>query len=127
MYQLIYYYTLWHYSTALRDLVRVSSNLVWFCIQFFSFATLTYTFFAPFHRLNEGYARGFELNAWAQTFVLNMLMRIVGVCARTVVLVIGTIVLCVVVAGATFMFCVWLLAPLLLLFLVGSSFVFLAL
>ncbi len=121
---LVYEYAVWHYGTALRDQVRIASNFVWFCKEFFSFSILVRTFFSPFHRLDEGYAKGFRPGAWAETFLLNMLMRIVGAGARTVVLIVGALVTSLVCIGAVLVFVVWLLAPIFLLFLVVSSFVF---
>lgn len=84
------------------------------------------TLFVPFHRLNEVSGKKLDLSAWAQAFVINMLMRIVGMLLRITIIVLGLVFLILtVVVGAAF-FLVWLAAPLFVVTLVGFALTFLA-
>lgn len=124
---LCYNYVVWHYSRAVVDLFRNWSNMVWFVFTFFSLPLLFRTLFAPFRRLDEGYEKGFNPEQWAGTFIVNTLMRFVGACVRLFVIVLGIVVLAVVLCGGFFLLLTWLVAPLLVVLLVGIGFTFLTL
>jgi len=112
------YYIRWHYSQGIVDLIGVVRNFIWFFYTFFSIPLLLKTLFQPFERLGERYSKGFDIGAWAQVFVVNSLMRAVGVLLRLFLIFMGIIfIISTVVIGLLFLVA-WILAPLLLFFLV---------
>lgn len=108
-------YLLWHYSIALLDFARATSNLFWFLAHFFSLELILKTFFVPWKRLGE--AQGM----WVGRFVVNSAMRVIGVGMRLLLLVCaaGSFVLlaCLIIIA----FALWLALPfvIIILFMVG--------
>lgn len=104
-------YIIWHYGKALTDILRVWKNFFWFIFNFFSISLLLQTLFSPWQRLDENYTKGFDIEALASTFVVNVLMRLVGAFMRLFLIIMGLIcLLFVVVAGVAF-FVLWIFAP----------------
>ena len=114
-------YLMWHYTSAIKDFLKVSGNFVWFFYHFFSIPVLVETFFSPFKRMGEQYKKGFDIGAFLGTFVVNTLMRIVGVISRTLVIGVGIVTIILVVTLSLALFGVWLILPALVptLFLMG--------
>lgn len=119
------YYLLWHYSRALSEMYHVWGNILWFFYNFFSIPLLLSTLFAPFKRLDEGYKKGLHVEAFFETLIVNMLMRLVGAFMRVTIISVGIIVLALVCVGYVFVLVAWLLAPLLALGLFTAACVFL--
>ncbi|MCK5060047.1 MAG: hypothetical protein KAR00_02805 [Candidatus Pacebacteria bacterium] len=117
------HYLVWHYTRAIKDFFKVFRNFIWFFYHFFSIPVLARTLFSPFRRMGEQYKEGLDIEAFFETFVVNTLMRIVGVVARIFVIGAGivTIVLAVVLGIA--LFGVWILLPAFVptLFLMGIT------
>ena len=71
--------------------------------------------------MGEEYKKGFDLEEFGATLVVNGLMRIVGFLMRLVIILIGSIVfLCVVVIGLA-SFVVWAALPFLSVFLFAKG------
>lgn len=105
-------YILWHYTKSLKTGLRLWVNFIVFTFHFFSVPLLFRTYFLRFGRLGEEYKGGFDVENILTTFVVNSLMRIVGVLIRTVVILVGLIAtLLVIVLGAILMVA-WILLPL---------------
>jgi hypothetical protein len=119
-------YLNWHYSSALRNLVQIWSNFVWFIYHFFSLGVLVRTLFSPWRRLDEGYQKGLEPEAWFETLILNTLMRAVGLFIRSIFIILGLAALLVTVALVVPALVVWLLLPPIVagLFFGGLIFIF---
>lgn len=123
MFTLAFYYVRWHYSQALRDLLNIVGNFVWFFYEFFSIPLLMKTFFVPFHRLEDDRKKRnmLDFGAIAEGIIVSLLMRIVGVIVRTTLIVMGiTFIVLSIVFGAC-MLVIWLCAPLFLVFIVLSA------
>jgi hypothetical protein len=86
---LLEHYFSWHYGQAYRDIYGVWMNFVWFCFHFFSISELLGSLFQPWKRMGEEYPRVPDLKIILQTFVVNLLMRFVGVMVRLLVIGIG--------------------------------------
>lgn len=119
------YYLAWHYSRALHEMYGVFGNFIWFFYNFFSIPTLLATLFAPFKRMDEGYKKGLNLEAFFETLIVNTLMRLVGMFLRLVLILMGIISLALVCVGYVFVLVAWLFAPLFALGLLASALLFL--
>ncbi len=119
MAQLAFYYFRWHYTQGTIDLVNNVINFLWFILNFFSIPLLLRTFFVPFHRLQETATKGFNIEKWAEAFMVTLLMRLVGALLRTFLILIGVLLLTVVFVGGSILLFTWLLLPVFLFFLVG--------
>lgn len=108
---LIPFYGKWHYTQAFRDLYRNWKNFIIFVLYFFSLRLLLRTWLSPFGRLNEEYKKGFELEDFLETLVVNILMRVVGFVLRTFVILTGIFALILVILLGPVVFVLWALAP----------------
>ncbi len=108
-------YVKWHYGQGLRELFGVTQNFLWFIVHFFSFKLLLKTLFTPWKRLGENYEGGFDLSAFASTFIVNGLMRTVGFVTKTLVLLVGSISYLLAIIFSFFIFIIWVLAPIILM------------
>ncbi|OHA16378.1 MAG: hypothetical protein A3H57_00665 [Candidatus Taylorbacteria bacterium RIFCSPLOWO2_02_FULL_43_11] len=115
-------YVVWHYTMALRDLERNSSNLLWFIFHFFSVGVLLGTLFSPWKKLSKDESSHHP--TFFSNLAVNVLMRVVGFFVRTITIVMGLI--CFIIGTFLFiaLFVVWLFLPFLVVisFLYGVSF-----
>lgn len=120
-------YFVWHYSQALLDILRVWGNLMWFVGHFFSTPSLFKTFFSAWKRMYEEYPKkgNFDLEYMAGTFLVNIIMRIVGMVIRAVFILISLLGMFIVLFGGVLFVAFWIVAPiaLVILFTSGLSFV----
>jgi hypothetical protein len=121
MIPLAFYYIRWHYSMAIRDLVGIIGNFFWFFYELFSIPLFLKTFFVPFHRLEEQKTKAFKPEIWFENFVVNTLMRLVGAGLRTVLILFGVLFLVLTFIIGSLVLVTWILAPLMLTFLVASG------
>ncbi len=113
------YYAKWHYGRGITELVFNLKNLVIFVFNFFSIPVLLRTLVSPWERMGESYKKGFDLESWAETFVLNSIMRFVGLLIRTITIFLGLILSSISFLLAILVFLSWILMPFLLLFFLG--------
>jgi len=119
-------YFLWHYTTALRDLIGLWGNFLWFVLNFFSVGLLARTLFSPWRRLKEyKRSRGLDLGEALGNAAVNLIMRLVGVFVRAATIIAGLVVGVFVLASGVVAFFVWLAMPAVLLALIGGGFAFL--
>ncbi len=114
----VLHYINWHYTVAIIDLIRIVRNFIWFFYNFFSISILLKTLFSPFNKLGEGYKKSLKPTKWAETFLINTLMRIVGALLRSVLILLGIIFVILTAVLGTVFFFVWLLAPIFVLVLI---------
>ena len=114
-------YIKWHYGRGLKELFAVFGNFLWFVSNFFSFKLLLKTLFYPWKRLGETYEGGLNLNAFASTLIVNGLMRAVGFCTKTLVMLVGLVSYVLLLIFSFFIFVIWVLAPIILLGSVALS------
>ena len=118
---IIPYYLSWHYSQGLLDYFRIWKNLIWFLWNFFSIKILIRTFFTPFERLQEKYAGGLDMESLAASIIVTTLMRVVGMLARTVIIIFGLITLTTFTLAGFIGIFIWLLLPMIILGLIVVS------
>lgn len=101
----------WHYTIAYHDIFRVWTNFMWFVYHLFSVPVLLRSLFSPWKRMDMRYQKGLNIEDWAGTFVVNIMMRIVGAIARFVIILIGTLGLIIFGIGGLCILLVWALLP----------------
>jgi len=117
-------YLLWHYSRAYRDLIHVWGNLVWFVLNVFAIPRHLFTLLAPWHRMLEPRTGRFDIEAWAERVVVNIMSRIIGLIVRVVVIIAGLVSLLTTGVAGLALLIVWAALPLLpaLFLLLGVTF-----
>jgi len=114
-------YLSWHYGRALSDYFKVWKNLIWFLWNFFSIKVLLKTFFLPFKRLKETYAGNLDVESFLNSIIITTLMRVVGMVARSAIIICGLVALIFFIIGGLFGFVVWLFLPLIIPALIITS------
>ncbi len=109
-------YIVWHYTFALSDIFRLAGNYLWFVRNFFSMGLLARTLFSPWRRLTERGGRGTG-ESWFGAFIINSIMRLVGIIARSVTISAGLIGLLLTFLLAIGFFILWLFLPALVVFM----------
>jgi len=117
------YYFSWHYTRAIKDMVGIWFNFVWFIYNFFSIKILAQTLFSPIKRLKEGNARSFDIEKLLENFVVNFVMRVVGFFSRASVIFVGLLSVFLTLLLGVIAFLVWLSLPIALVFVMLISFV----
>ncbi len=111
-------YVAWHYGAAFKRMYGIWTNFLWFCYHFFSLPVLLKTFFAPWERMHESYGKRLDPEAIAGAFIVNMLLRLVGMTLRLAVIVVGVAMFVITCIGGVLFFIAWALLPVGLLYLI---------
>lgn len=111
LFGLVPIYLSWHYGSGILDLLNIWKNFLWFFYHFFSIPLLARTLFSPLMRLREGYPRGFDIEAFASTILVNIVMRIVGAFLRTFLIALGILVLILLLLCGPALLFLWLILP----------------
>jgi hypothetical protein len=111
---LLYYYTLWHYTRAPKEYLGVWVNFMWFVLHVFSIPILLRTLFDPFQRLSERYSGGLHLDKLAEVIIVSLIMRIVGFCIRSILIIIGLVFLILTFSLGLLLFVVWFFIPIII-------------
>jgi hypothetical protein len=119
-------YILWHYTQGIADLVSLSGTLLWYIARTFSLSTLLRTFFQPWRQEQEAYPSIVHPGAFLESLGVNILMRIVGIIARGVLIILCIAVLIMAIPSIIITLILWLLLPLLIiaLALIGCALLF---
>lgn len=121
MFRLIFSYFIWHYTQAFRDIFNHIRNFLWFVYHFFSVKVLVKTLFSPWRKLSEQYQKGFNISRLLETFVVNVIMRIVGFFIRLLVIMVGIVALIFVIVAGCISIVLWAVLPfIIILFFVSS-------
>ncbi len=116
------YYIYWHYTQGLAELIKNFWNFVIFELHFFSVTDLLRTLFSPFQRLKENYGGNItDLENILSTFVVNIIMRIIGLLVRTFILVFAFVSLTLTFLLFPLIIIFWLVLPVLLLILMTGA------
>lgn len=117
-------YLVWHYGRAIFEFSHIYKNILGFLLDFFSIPVLLRTFFAPWRRMGEEYSQNIILHfeEAASVFVVNLIMRLMGIVMRTIIIAFGLIILLLAVILYPVLIIIWLLLPLILIVLIMLGF-----
>jgi len=116
---IVHHYLFWHYTRALSEIFTILKNLIWFVGHFFSLRQLAASWFAPWKRTVEGRGEKWNLEDLAGYVIINILSRVVGAVVRTVIIFLGTVSSLVTIVGGVLVYVFWILAPVILIVLLG--------
>jgi hypothetical protein len=124
MYQrsfIVSYFT-WHYGRAFAEIWNTCTNYIWAVWHFFSVPLLFKTFFSPWRKLDVGYGRGLDIENFIGPFIVNSLMRLVGMILRAVIICIGLLGIVVVFLFGIAVTVVWIFLPVIIVYLIWQGF-----
>ncbi|MFA5736854.1 MAG: hypothetical protein WCX70_00605 [Candidatus Paceibacterota bacterium] len=117
------HYFFWHYSIALFRFTLIYRDILFFIKDYFSLSILLKSFFEPWRRMGEAYPEDkFKLKEVLAVFVVNSLMRLVGMIMRSIIIIIGVVSLILIVFLYPILILLWLGLPLIILLLLGFGF-----
>lgn len=102
----------WWYSDGWRRRVQSIANRLDGSIDYFSFDLLLKTLFAPFRQISAGRVDG-PLEVQMRALVDKLFSRIIGAFIRTILLVVGAVVIAVQVLFGLVILIGWAIIPLL--------------
>ena len=113
-------YITWHYGRAILEFSHIYKNILSFLLNFFSIPILVRSYFAPWRRMGEDYTKNIveDFGNVASVFVVNFIMRLVGMVMRTIIIIFGLSVVILVALFYPVLLLVWLLLPLIIIFLI---------
>lgn len=112
-------YLVWHYSSAISDILYIWWNYLWFVNHLFSVPDVLGSLFSPFKRMQE--ERGSFLLHPEQFFsglLINIIMRLVGFFLRTAIITAAFLGFTIVIIGGLMFIALWMVLPVLLVDLI---------
>lgn len=121
MVMIIIYALRWWYSAGWRWAWQRSVNQrVTWCIEAFSMKALVRTWFSPFKQTHSN-AKNKSIDLKVQAAVDNLVSRIVGSIARTIILIAGTVCIVGSIISGVIIFLSWSFIPLLPFFAIALT------
>jgi len=114
-------YFIWHYTRAWFEMWGVWRNLLWAVAHFFSIKELLASLFSPFKRMTEARDQTFSFEDLAEYVIINGLSRLIGALVRSVIILCGCIALTITIVGGFTVYLFWMLAPMLVIGLIGAG------
>jgi hypothetical protein len=112
-------YLKWHYSKALLSAFALWKNILVFLFNFFSIKNILGNFFTPWKRLADSYPDHFDIKGYLFTFLLNTIMRIVGMILRSIIIFIGLTCCAIYILLLPVSLVAWLVLPFVVLGLIA--------
>jgi len=107
---------IWQFFDMPRAILKGWQIFLWFNLNYFSVPTLLKTYFSHWRRYRYPYGKAFEFWKNIETFVFNMMSRIIGAILRTVFIIIGLAIEILIILIGIIMFLGWLVLPFFLVF-----------
>jgi len=111
-------YLKWHYGKALATTFVFWKNILFFLFNYFSLKNLIGNFFSPWKRLADSYPKQFNIKVYFGIFVVNTLMRIVGIFLRSIMIIFGLFVCVAYIILLPFSLIFWLALPVIIVGLI---------
>lgn len=105
---------LWHFISGPKLILLAWRNFLLFNFKYFSIKQLLKTFLSPYRRYKDSYGRGFDASRYLQTFIGNLMSRILGAVVRLLTIIVGLVIEVFIFIGGLVMLIVWLLLPVIL-------------
>ena len=118
-------YLIWHYRRGVKNFLVIWQNFLGFFWDYFSAGLLLRSLIAPWKRDVNPRGRGFDLEIFFQTLVLNILSRLIGALIRSTAIILALLLELITLLGGLFLFFVWLFFPLLIIYLLLSGVLYL--
>ena len=116
-------YLKWHYTSALVATFALWKNILVFLFNFFSIKNLFGNFSTPWKRLADTYPKKFNLKIYFFVFLVNLIMRIVGMFLRSIIILIGLTCCIVYIILLPLSLLIWLALPIAVVYLIVTGLV----
>lgn len=101
----------WHFHEATLGIIKAWRNYLSFNLRYFSVGELLRTLFSHWHKMSEGYGRGFDFQRFFTTLIGNVVSRVLGAIVRLVFIIIGLLVELFILLAGLVVLLFWVLLP----------------
>jgi len=105
----------WHFYDMPKFLVSVWKNYLLFGLDYFSVPLLLKTLFSPWRRYNWAYPKQISIVEYLNTFISNIVSRILGAICRFVLIILGIITQIFIVVAGIVLILLWFFIPFILI------------
>ena len=105
---------IWQFFDAPKAILKAWQNFLLFNLNYFSVPTLLKTFFSHWRRYRYPYGKAFEIWRNIETFIFNIMSRIIGAILRTIFIITGLLLEILIILIGIIIFLGWLVLPFLL-------------
>ena len=102
---------IWQFWDVPKAILKAWKTFLWFNLNYFSVPILLKSFFSHWRRYHYPYGRAFEFWKNIETFVFNMMSRIIGAILRTFFIILGLIIEIFIILIGLIIFLGWLVLP----------------
>ena len=107
---------IWQFFEAPKEILKGWKNYLKFNLNYWSVPVLLKTLLSPWRRYSSTYGKGLHPWRYFETFVFNMMSRIIGAVLRVVFIVAGLFIEVLILLGGVIVFLGWLVLPVILFF-----------
>ncbi len=107
---------IWQFFDVPKAILKAWQNFLLFNLNYFSVPTLLKTFFSHWRKYGYSYGKIFEIWRNIETFIFNMMSRIIGAILRTIFIITGLLLEIFIILAGIIIFLGWLILPFLLIF-----------
>jgi len=104
----------WYFIDMSLSLLKLWKDFLVFNLSYFSIPTLLASLFSHWHRYYSPYSNAFDLWKNLESFVFNMMSRIIGAMLRIILIIIGLILEGLIIIAGAMMLIIWIALPILL-------------
>jgi len=112
---ILWQYLVWQFFEVLKNILRGWKNFLIFNLNYFSIFLLIRTFFSPWRRYVWAYPRGFDIGRYLETFISNLISRILGAVMRVFLIFFGILTEIFIFFAGLIVILVWLALPIILI------------
>ena len=101
----------WHFIEVPKTIVLGWKNFLKFNLNYFSIGALLMSLFVPWKGDTGDYGRGFDAKRYFETFLGNIISRVLGAIVRLVIIAIGLVFFIATLFVGFFVLVIWILLP----------------
>jgi len=105
----------WHFVETPKNIGLGWKNFLKFNLRYFSIGSLLKSLLSPWRADKGAYARGFDIKQYFETFLGNMISRVLGAIIRLVVIVVGLALEIVIFFAGLFILLFWICLPIIVI------------
>lgn len=115
-------YLEWYYLDKTIEILKGWKKYIVVYFNYFSIPTVIKTLFSPWKRITSGYGRGFDIKVFIETFIFNLMSRIIGFVIRIFFLMFSFLFQFFVLIIGFFIVIIWLVLPFIFFIAIYYSF-----
>jgi hypothetical protein len=106
---------IWYFIDMPKAILTAWKNFLVFGLNYFSLPLLLKTFFSRWRRYGDSYGKLFEFWRNFETFVFNVMSRVIGMVFRTIFIFVGIFTIIFIFVGGLLVLLGWYVLPVILI------------